>query len=101
MTRTPAGREAEASTTAKNPAPIAPAPPPEQPMVKPPQIISVYRCAKGHTSPAIGLYFSAAMLSAPPDQAQTPIARDRRYCFVCLIEALHTLGVSEVERLEA
>jgi hypothetical protein len=46
----------------------------------------------------IGMVFSAAMLGTRPDNQGA--LRERRFCYVCLVETLDKLEVSEVERVE-
>jgi len=58
-----------------------------------------WRCSKGHLAPIIGMVFSAYQVSNDPEHVRGPL-RDRRYCAICLFEALDKLGVSEVERVD-
>ena len=73
----------------------------EQVAIGDPRPPSVYtwKCQKGHVAPMIGMVFSAALLGDVSGQTQARF-RDRKFCFVCLVEAFDKLGVSEVERVE-
>jgi hypothetical protein len=57
-----------------------------------------WRCTKGHVAPLIGMVFSAAMLGTT--EANRGALRERRFCFICMVEAWDKLGISEVERVE-
>jgi hypothetical protein len=79
------------------PAELRPIPPLETVAIPQPQPTAQYVCARGHRTPAIGLYFSAAMLGGDPTRG---VLRDRRFCYICVVEMLERNDVSEVERLE-